>query len=85
MSLICDDELPIIQIEKAIRNGVGRILERVELFDVYRGEQVEAGKKSVAYSMVLRSEEGTLTDEEADAAMKRVLKELEKIGVTLRQ
>lgn len=85
LSLICDDELPIIRIEKAIRSGVGRILERVELFDVYRGEQVEAGKKSVAYSMVLRSEEGTLTDEEADAAMKRVLKELEKIGVTLRQ
>ena len=62
-----------------------RILERVELFDVYKGAQVEKDKKSVSYSIVMRSDQGTLTDEEADGAVKRVLKALDKIGVTLRQ
>lgn len=85
LSLICDDELPIIQIEKAIKGAVGKILERVELFDVYKGAQVEKDKKSVSYSIVMRSDQGTLTDEEADGAVKRVLKALDKIGVTLRQ
>ena len=59
LSLICDDELPIIQIEKAIKGAVGKILERVELFDVYKGAQVEKDKKSVSYSIVMRSDQGT--------------------------
>ncbi|SCH13560.1 Phenylalanine--tRNA ligase beta subunit [uncultured Ruminococcus sp.] len=85
LSLICDDELPIVQIERAIKGAVGKILEKVELFDVYRGAQVEKDKKSVSYSIVMRSDQGTLTDEEADGAVKRVLKALDKIGVSLRQ
>lgn len=84
LSLLCDDDLPIINIEKTIKNAVGSILEKVELFDVYKGAQVGENKKSVAYSITMRSDKGTLTDEEADAAVKRVLKQLEKIGVTLR-
>lgn len=85
LSLICDDDLPIIQIEKAIKNSVGKILEKVELFDVYKGAQVEQNKKSVSYSITMRSDVGTLTDEEADGAVKRVLKALDKIGVSLRK
>ncbi|MBS7176924.1 MAG: phenylalanine--tRNA ligase subunit beta, partial [Clostridiales bacterium] len=85
LSLICDDELPIVQIERAIKGAVGKILEKVELFDVYRGAQVEKDKKSVSYSIVMRSDQGTLTDEEADGAAKRELKALDKIGVSLRQ
>lgn len=84
LSLLCDDDLPIINIEKTIKSAVGSILEKVELFDVYRGAQVGENKKSVAYSITMRSDKGTLTDEEADGAVKRVLKQLEKIGVTLR-
>ncbi len=84
LSLICDEKLPIISIEKAIKSSVGKILESVELFDVYQGEQIEKGKKSVSYSLVLRSQDATLTDEEADGAMKRALAELEKINVLLR-
>jgi phenylalanyl-tRNA synthetase beta chain len=85
LSLICEEDLPIIQIEKAIRSAVGGILEKVELFDVYQGEQVAAHKKSVSYSIIMRSDKGTLTDEEAYNAVKRVLKALDKIGVSLRQ
>ncbi len=84
LSLLCDENLPIINIEKTIKKAVGSILEKVELFDVYQGAQVGEHQKSVAYSIVMRSEKGTLTDEEADSAMKRTLKQLEKIGVTLR-
>ena len=84
LSLVCNEELPIIEIEKAIRASAGSHLEDVKLFDVYQGAQIEAGKKSVSYSMVLRSAESTLTDAEADAAVKRVLKALEKMDVVLR-
>ena len=45
------------------------MLEEVSLFDVYRGAQVAEGKKSVAYSLTMRADDRTLTDEEADAAM----------------
>lgn len=85
LSLICDNELPIIQIEKTIKNAVGSILEKVELFDVYKGAQIDKDKKSVSYSILMRSDKGTLTDEEADSAVKRALKQLDKIGVSLRQ
>jgi phenylalanyl-tRNA synthetase beta chain len=84
LSVLCDKDLPIVQIEKAIKESVGKILEKVELFDVYQGAQVPEGQKSVAYSIIMRSHEGTLTDEQTDAAMKRVLKAFDKMGIKLR-
>ncbi len=84
LSLICDDEIPVAELEKAIRGAVGKILEKVTLFDVYKGKQIEAGKKSVSYSISMRSHDGTLTDEQADGAMKRALKALSAIGAELR-
>lgn len=84
LSLICDDDLPVAEIEKAIKGAVGKILEKVTLFDVYKGKQIEDGKKSVSYSISMRSHEGTLTDEQADGAMKRVLRALSALGAELR-
>jgi len=84
LSLICDDDVPVAALEKAIKGAVGKILEKVTLFDVYKGKQIEDGKKSVSYSISMRSHGGTLTDEQADAAMKRVLKALAEIGAELR-
>ena len=84
LSLICDDEVPVAKIEKAIKNAVGNILEKITLFDVYKGKQIEDGKKSVSYSISMRSHDGTLTDEQADKAMNKALKALEEINVTLR-
>ena len=52
-------------------------MEQVELFDVYVGDKIGAGKKSVAFSISLRSQEGTLTDEEVDRVMKKILRALE--------
>lgn len=84
LSLICDDKITVATLEKAIKEGCGKILESVKLFDVYKGKQIEEGKKSVSYSITLRSHDGTLTDEQADNAVKKVLKALEKIGASLR-
>ena len=84
LSLICDDETPVAELEKAIKGAVGKILEKVTLFDVYKGKQIEDGKKSVSYSITMRSHDGTLTDEQADSAVKKALKALSAIGAELR-
>lgn len=84
LSLVCDDEIPVANIEKIIKKAVGQNLEKVTLFDVYKGKQIEQGKKSVSYSISMRSHEGTLTDEQADIAMNRVLKSLAEMGAELR-
>lgn len=84
LAIVCDENLPVAELEKAIKRAVGNTLESVTLFDVYKGKQIAEGKKSVAYSIAMRSHEGTLTDEQSDAAVKRVLKEIEKLGAELR-
>ena len=84
LALICSDDIPVVALEKAIRAGAGPLLEEIRLFDVYRGEQIEKGKKSVAFSLVLRSADGTLTEEQIGAAVKRAVEALEKIGAVLR-
>ena len=84
LALTCDRSLPVINIEKAICSAVPKLLESVKLFDVYTGEQIAEDKKSVAYSVTLRASDRTLTDEETDNAVRKILKALEKIGVSLR-
>lgn len=84
LAIICNDEIPAASLEKAIRAGAGKLLEKVELFDVYKGPSVAPGKKSVAYSMTLRAPDRTLTVEECDKVVAKVLKELEKLGAKLR-
>ncbi len=84
LSLICDDSVPVAELEKAIKGSVGKILEKVTLFDVYKGKQIVDGKKSVSYSLTMRSHDGTLTDEQADNAVKKALRALSAIGAELR-
>lgn len=85
LALICDESVPVKGIEDVIKNTFGGMLEKLKLFDVYRGSQVEDGKKSVAYALTLRSKTGTLTDSEVDAKISKVLKALAAIGVDLRK
>ncbi len=84
IAVLCDDALPVLDMKKAIQKAAGPILERVSLFDVYRGQQVPDGKKSVAWSLSFRAPDRTLTDEETDGAMKKVLKALDEMGAVLR-
>ena len=84
LAVICKADIPVIELEKAIREGTGKYLESVKLFDVYQGAPILPGMKSVAFSLTLRSAEGTLTDEMAQNAMNKALKALSKLGATLR-
>lgn len=78
IAVLCDERIPVAHMEKAIAKAVGGILETVSLFDVYKGDQVPEGKKSVAYSLRLRRSDRTLTDEECDGAMKKAIAALEE-------
>ena len=83
-AFLCDKELPVGTLQDIIKDAAGKLCEDVTLFDVYEGNQIPEGKKSVAFSVTLRSLEATLTDEQIDAAAKRILKKLEAAGATLR-
>lgn len=71
LALVADDAVPAADIASRIRKAAGKALESLTLFDVYTGEHMAPGKKSLAYSLVLRAADRTLTDEEAENAVKR--------------
>ena len=82
LSLLCDDEVTSDTIIDIIKANA-KFLESVTIFDMYKGEQVPAGKKSLSYKMVLRKD-GTMTDEDADSSVNRVLKALAEKNIVLR-
>ena len=84
LAVVCDKKTEVAVLQKAIKKGAGKMLEKVELFDIFEGVQVGAGKKSVAFNLVLRSPERTLTDAEADGAVKKALESLKEIGAVIR-
>ena len=84
LALVADETVPAADIEERIRKAAGKALESVTLFDVYTGERIAAGKKSLAYNLVMRADDRTLTDEEAEEAVKKVLHSLAELGVVLR-
>ena len=85
LALVCREEVTSGELEACIREGVGELLESVELFDVYRSEQLGAGRKSLAYTVSLRDRRRTLTDADCDEAIGRALKLLEsRAGAVLR-
>ena len=84
-AMLVDKEVPVGTIERAISSGAGRLLEKIELFDVYEGAQIPDGKKSVAYSVWLRSADSTLTDKEIDEINAKIIKKLEGVGAELRK
>lgn len=84
LSLICDINLPVIEIQNRIKEATQKYLEKIKLFDIYIGENIPPNHKSVAYNITLRSKDETLTDEKVDKIISNVLCSLEKIGVKLR-
>ncbi len=84
LAFVCNKKLPVLTLERAISEAAGKNLESISLFDVYEGSQIPDGMKSVAFNLVLRSPDKTMTDEEADSAVKRAVKALEKLGISLR-
>lgn len=85
LAVVCDRMTPVLLLEKLIAKAVGKTLEHISLFDVYQGEQIEKGKKSVAFSLRLRAADKTMTDAEADEAMNKAIKALDAVGAELRK
>jgi phenylalanyl-tRNA synthetase beta chain len=85
IALIVDKDVPAGTIEAVIRRAGGDLMEEIRLFDVYTGAQIPEGKKSIAYSLTLRSKERTLTEQEAGEVMERILEELEKWAGAVRR
>ena len=86
IALVADEEMTVGQIEAVITESATELLRSVKLFDIYRGQQVGEGKKSMAFSLTYRAADRTLTDEDVQAVHGKVLEALkEKLGVTLRE
>ena len=84
-AVLADADMPIGELEKAISAGAGRLLEKIKLFDIYTGSQIPEGKKSVAFSVWLRSAESTLTEQQTDEVCAKIIAKLEKTGALLRK
>jgi phenylalanyl-tRNA synthetase beta chain len=85
IAVIVDESVPASDIETAIRTTGGELLVDVHLFDVFRGDQIGAGKKSLAYGLTFQSPERTLQDQDADKQRESIVKALgEKFGARLR-
>lgn len=85
VALIVDAAVPAAEVEAALRDGAGELLEAIRLFDVFTGEQVGEGKKSLAYALRFRATDRTLTADEASAARESaVATALARTGAVLR-
>jgi phenylalanyl-tRNA synthetase beta chain len=85
VALVADASVPVGEISAALAEGAGSLLESVRLFDIYTGEQVDEGRKSVAFALRFRAEDRTLTAEEAGAARDAaVALATERTGAVLR-
>ena len=85
LSLLCDEATTIAELQNCITAAGGKLLRQVDLFDIYRGKGVASGKKSVAFSLVLRADDRTLTDADSEGVTSKVLAALEsKLGAVLR-
>ncbi len=85
LSLICADSVYSGQIEAKIKQAAGKYLEKIKVFDVYTGKQIPQGCKSIAYSLSLRSADHTLTEEQTEKIMLKIVAALENEGIQLRR
>ena len=85
IAVVCDEAVTVGALEEGIRRGAQGLLKEVTLFDIYRGKGIPEGKKSVAFNLLLRADDRSLTSEEADADVASILSLLEQeLGAVLR-
>ena len=85
LAVVVDEDLPAQQVQEAIVEAGGKLLRQVELFDLYRGEQIPPGKKSLAYSLTYQAGDRTLTDDEVAKVQERIVQRLaQELGAELR-
>jgi len=85
IAVVCDEAVTVGALEDCIRRGAKGLLKDVSLFDIYRGKGVDAGKKSVAFNLTLRSDDRSLTAQEADEDVRNILELLkDELSAVLR-
>ena len=85
IAVVVGEDVLAGDVEDVIKSAGGKLLCDIKLFDIYRGEQVEKGKKSMAYAVTLRADDRTLQDEEITKIMSKIIKSLEhRLGAALR-
>jgi len=85
IAVVCSEDTTIAELTDCIRRSGGTLLKDVRLFDIYTGSHIAPGKKSTAFSMKFRADDRTITDDDADSAVKKVLDALEKeLGAIIR-
>lgn len=84
LSMVVPNDITAQDIDDIIVQRTGKILEAYRLFDVYEGEQIGNGFKSMAYTIVFRDKEKTLSDEDVNSAMRKILHGLRNLGIELR-
>ena len=85
LALICSEDLTVAQVEEVISASAGKLLRKIQLFDIYRGVGVPEGKKSMAFSLQLRADDRTLTDSDSEAVVNNILAAVkEQLNATLR-
>jgi len=77
LAIIVSDEMPSRDVETVIRNAGGDLLTNVALFDVFKGEQIGSGKKSLAYNLTFQAFDRTLTDKNIEKTREKIIKALE--------
>lgn len=86
IAVVVTEEITSGQIEDIIKSKGGKLVEEVKLFDIYRGSQITEGYKSMAYSIIYRSDEKTLTEEDISKVHNKILNSLaNQVGAALRQ
>ena len=85
LALVVGEDVPAAEVDEALRDGAGELLESLRLFDVYTGAPIPAGSRSLAYALTLRAPDRTLTSEEATAVRDAaVAAAAERAGAVLR-
>ena len=85
LSMTVPVDITVSRIEDILRQRGGALLESFELFDIYEGEQVATGYKSIAYNLSFGSKDHSLTDEEVDKVIRKIVDGLKSIGIELRK
>ena len=85
LALICDEAVTVADVEDVITASAGKLLRKIQLFDIYRGVGVPEGKKSMAFSLELRADDRTLTDSDSEGVVSKVLASLkDRLNASLR-
>jgi len=85
LAVVVDEDLPADRVAEVIRQAGGKLVTAVRLFDIFRGEQLGTGKKSLAYSVTYQSYDSTLTDAQTQPVRARIIRRLEQeLGAKLR-